>query len=89
MKNCLWKDYELMDTAVGERLERWEKCLIRPDHLVLMGPPKENRRLGKGGCPLFALLLRRRPLGEIAAQTFRLSGGFLWRIDLRIKSNGL
>ena len=31
-----WKDYELLDTSDGERLERWEnKILIRPDPQII------------------------------------------------------
>ena len=31
-----WKDYELLDTSDGERLERWGKyILIRPDPQVI------------------------------------------------------
>lgn len=43
MRTALWKDYELMDTAVGERLERWgEVLLIRPDPQIIWDTPKEN-----------------------------------------------
>ena len=31
-----WKDYELLDTSDGERLERWgEYILIRPDPQII------------------------------------------------------
>ena len=31
-----WKDYELLDTSDGERLERWGKyILIRPDPQII------------------------------------------------------
>jgi 23S rRNA (cytosine1962-C5)-methyltransferase len=39
-----WKDYELIDTGNGERLERWgEFILRRPDPQVIW-PPKEDAR---------------------------------------------
>ena len=32
MREAIWKEYELIDTSNGERLERWgDKILIRPD----------------------------------------------------------
>lgn len=38
-----WKDYELIDTSAGERLERWGKILlIRPDPQVLWDTPKKS-----------------------------------------------
>lgn len=38
-----WKDYELIDTSSGERLERWKDIiLIRPDPQVIWETPKEN-----------------------------------------------
>ena len=31
-----WKDYELLDTSDGERLERWGKyILVRPDPQII------------------------------------------------------
>ena len=40
-----WKDYEVLDTSDGEKLERWGKfCLVRPDPQVIWLTPKENRR---------------------------------------------
>ena len=31
-KSDLWKEYELIDTSDGERLERWgDTVLVRPD----------------------------------------------------------
>ena len=39
-----WKDYELIDTSDGERLERWGKyVLIRPDPQVLWKNAKSSR----------------------------------------------
>ncbi|MDO5155789.1 MAG: class I SAM-dependent methyltransferase [Eubacteriales bacterium] len=39
-----WKDYEVIDTSNGEKLERWGKyILLRPDPQVLWDTPKENK----------------------------------------------
>lgn len=39
-----WTDYELIDCADGERLERWGKyILIRPDPQVIWSTPKKNK----------------------------------------------
>ncbi|MCM1184424.1 MAG: class I SAM-dependent methyltransferase [Roseburia sp.] len=36
-----WKDYEVLDTSLGERLERWgDYILIRPDPQVLWNTPR-------------------------------------------------
>ena len=38
-----WKDYELIDTSDGERLERWgDIILIRPDPQIIWSTKKEN-----------------------------------------------
>ncbi|MBQ7688038.1 MAG: class I SAM-dependent methyltransferase [Clostridia bacterium] len=38
-----WTDYELIDCANGERLERWgDKILIRPDPQIIWSPEKQN-----------------------------------------------
>ena len=40
-----WKDYEMLDTSDGEKLERWGKYyLVRPDPQVIWFTPKEDRR---------------------------------------------
>ena len=40
-----WKDYEVIDTSDGEKLERWGKyTLVRPDPQVIWNTPKEDRR---------------------------------------------
>lgn len=37
-----WKDYEVLDTSTGEKLERWGKyILLRPDPQVIWNTPKE------------------------------------------------
>lgn len=43
-----WKDYELVDTSRGERLERWGKIfLIRPDPQILWDPPRDGALWGR------------------------------------------
>ena len=38
-----WKDYEVLDTSKGEKLERWgEYLLVRPDPQVIWDTPKDN-----------------------------------------------
>lgn len=38
-----WKDYEVIDTSDGEKLERWGKyLLVRPDPQVIWNTPKKN-----------------------------------------------
>ena len=40
-----WKDYELLDTSSGERLERWGKVyMVRPDPQVIWDTPKRDPR---------------------------------------------
>ena len=39
-----WKDYEVIDTSSGEKLERWgDYILVRPDPQVLWNTPKKLR----------------------------------------------
>ena len=36
-----WKDYEVLDTSAGEKLERWDRyILVRPDPQVIWNTPK-------------------------------------------------
>ena len=38
-----WKDYEMLDTSGGEKLERWgDYLLVRPDPQVIWNTKKEN-----------------------------------------------
>ncbi len=38
-----WKDYEVIDTSAGEKLERWGKyLLVRPDPQVIWNTPKHH-----------------------------------------------
>ena len=40
-----WKDYEVIDTSNGEKLERWGNyTLLRPDPQVIWNTPKTNRK---------------------------------------------
>ena len=53
-----WKDYEVLDTSAGEKLERWGKyILVRPDPQVIWNTPKDALR---------ALKYRRRKVAESA-----------------------
>ena len=39
-----WKDYEVLDTSKGEKLERWGKyLLVRPDPQVIWDTPKNHK----------------------------------------------
>ena len=43
MRTAEWKDYELIDTADGERLERWgDVLLIRPDPQIIWSGEKKT-----------------------------------------------
>jgi len=43
LRTANWKDYELIDTSSGERLERWGNIiLIRPDPQIIWDTPKSN-----------------------------------------------
>ena len=38
-----WKDYEVLDTSAGEKLERWDRyILVRPDPQVIWNTPKSD-----------------------------------------------
>ena len=38
-----WRDYEIIDTSGGEKLERWgDVLLIRPDQQIIWNTPKEH-----------------------------------------------
>ena len=40
-----WKDYEVIDTSCGEKLERWgDYILVRPDPQVIWDTPKNDKR---------------------------------------------
>ena len=45
MRTANWKDYELIDTGSGERLERWgDILLIRPDPQIIWTSDKRDPR---------------------------------------------
>ena len=38
-----WKDYEVLDTSSGEKLERWgDYLLVRPDPQVIWNTPRKH-----------------------------------------------
>ena len=40
-----WKEYEVIDTSCGEKLERWgDYYLVRPDPQVIWNTPKKNKK---------------------------------------------
>ncbi len=48
MRTAEWKDYELIDTSSGERLERWgDVLLIRPDPQIIWNTEKKDPRWRK------------------------------------------
>lgn len=43
-----WKDYEVIDTSNGEKLERWGKyILLRPDPQVIWNTKRDDKRWNK------------------------------------------
>ncbi len=43
MRISEWKDYEIIDTSSGQKLERWgDKILIRPDPQIIWDTPRKN-----------------------------------------------
>ena len=48
-----WKDYEVLDTSGGEKLERWgDYLLVRPDPQVIWNTPKDLPGLAENERPL-------------------------------------
>ena len=48
MRAAQWKDYELIDTSDGERLERWgDILLIRPDPQIIWRGERKDPRWGQ------------------------------------------
>ena len=81
-----WKDYEVIDTSDGEKLERWgEYILVRPDPQVIWSTGHDEKRwkkktatfrkhsafLGKAKAPGFRGF-RRFPLFQLANVFFEL-----------------
>ena len=43
-----WKDYEVLDTSCGEKLERWGNyILLRPDPQVIWNTPRSAKEWGR------------------------------------------
>ena len=59
-----WKEYEVIDTSGGEKLERWGKyILVRPDPQVIWDTPKVSRGWKNYERPLPQKQKRRRRMG--------------------------
>ena len=56
-----WKDYEVLDTSNGEKLERWGSFyLVRPDPQVIWSTPRQDPRWKRfGGLWLYLLYYMR------------------------------
>lgn len=88
MRTANWKEYELIDTSAGERLERWGNViLIRPDPQIIWNTPKTNPLWKQAGARY-----RRSPSG---GGSWQMLGGVpgMWKIhygDLtfRLKTMG-
>ena len=59
-----WKDYEVLDTSDGEKLERWGSFyLVRPDPQVIWSTPRQrNFKTKERLCRSFVLIGACRPL---------------------------
>ena len=60
-----WKEYQVIDTSRGEKLEKWgDYLLIRPDPQVIWDTPRTAQRLEEGlNGTLSPQLQRRRRVG--------------------------
>ena len=59
-----WKDYEVLDTSGGEKLERWgDYLLVRPDPQVIWNNEKRKSGLEKEKRPLSQKQQGRRRMG--------------------------
>ena len=59
-----WKDYEVIDTSTGEKLERWgDYLLVRPDPQVIWNTPKKEQRLAQAQRSLSQKQQRRWKMG--------------------------
>ena len=62
-----WKDYEVLDTSAGEKLERWGKyILVRPDPQVIWNTPKDDPLWRKYDARYARSKYRRRKVAESA-----------------------
>ena len=58
-----WKEYAVLDTSDGEKLENWNGItLVRPDPQIIWKTPKKSKRMGKGKRSLSSFVFRRRKL---------------------------
>lgn len=65
-----WKEYEVIDTSCGEKLERWgDYLLVRPDPQVIWDTPKTHKGWKKMNGHYHRSKKRRRRMG-----VFRPSG---------------
>lgn len=56
-----WKDYEVLDTSKGEKLERWgDYTLVRPGPAGYLGYSENTERLETPECTLSSQQTRRR-----------------------------
>lgn len=79
-----WKDYVLLDTSHGERLEKWGgHTLIRPDPQVIWKTPRDNA----GWKNADARYLRSKSGGGSWENYRRLPDS--WRIDYQFADDGL
>ena len=59
-----WKDYEVIDTSNGEKLERWgDYLLVRPDPQVIWDTPKTHKGWKKVNAHYHRSKKRRRRMG--------------------------
>ncbi len=60
-----WKDYEIIDTSKGEKLERWgDVLLIRPDPQIIWNTPKTHPAWKKADARYIRSQCGRRPLAK-------------------------
>ena len=73
-----WKEYEVIDTSCGEKLERWGKyTLVRPDPQVIWDTPKVSR----GWKNMNATITEAKKAAENGnSLIFRSSGIFITKI---------
>lgn len=76
-----WKDYEIIDTSGGEKLERWgDVLLIRPDPQIIWNTPKRILP-GKRRMPDISAPMRAAAAGKIEPWT-KKNGKFDMGADL-------
>ena len=61
-----WKDYGIIDTSQGEKLEHWGKyLLVRPDPQVILEHSQKSSRMEEAECTLSPQRARRRRVGVL------------------------